>query len=142
MLVVEAMSVLVRNKKGVGGDLIRSYILYLVLFLALFTWAFYLIGSYQNNAAFWEKVYSSEISRAIDLANSGDEIKIDISEALKVADKSRLIPEEIFFFDNSEGKVSVRLKNGKGTSFSYFNNLSVENYSVSVITEQLFLEVR
>ena len=57
----------------------------------------------------------------IDSAKSGTEIKIDVPELFKQAEKNKF-DEKIIEIDDENKEVIVRVTQGGGYSFSYFND--------------------
>jgi hypothetical protein len=73
-----------------------------------------------------EQIYSKQIALAIDKAKPGTIIDMDISELYKLSEKNNFNSDEIIKIDNTQKKVSVKLINGGGYSYSFFNDAKIK----------------
>ena len=119
------------NKKGGGslGDSVAvNYIVYLILLVVVFFGMFYYITGFQDGAFALEDIYAKEIVSVINSAGPGEEVYLDVTKPTGVAFDNKKNPSDIFIFDNANNKITVSLRKGTGTSFSYFNNVDVVDY--------------
>ena len=79
----------------------------------------------RQGASVWSEYYVKEIIKAIDLAEPGDEIWIDVQEAVVIALRGEVDRGKIFSVDNLKNDVCVKLSKGRKTCFSYFNKVDV-----------------
>ena len=86
---------------------------------------FYYITGYQNGDYIYEDAYAKKIARIIDSAEPGEEVSLDVTKLTEIAIKNGKGLSGIFVFDNLNNKVIVSLRQGAGTSFSYFRDLDV-----------------
>jgi len=125
------------NKKGDGADLLRNNVAYFIIFILFFIGMFFFVSSRMNNVSFWEDFYAKEIVRAVDFAEPGDIVKIDVTLASKLASKNGKSLDKAFVFDNEGGMVIVSLGTERGKSFNYFNNVSIESEGIGLSNENV-----
>lgn len=115
-------------------DLMMDNLIYLFIFILFFLTMFYFVNSYSNGGAFYEDFYAKEISRIINSAQPGMELKIDVTPLVVVASKNKKPLNEIILIDNVNNKVIVSSKLNSGTSFSFFNDVDVIYSPLEVIS--------
>ena len=125
------------GKKGDGADLLRNNVAYFIIFILFFMGMFLFVSSKINNTYFWEHFYAKEIARAVDFAQHGDVVKIDVTLVSKLAGKNGKNLDEVFVFDNENGKIIVSLGKGRGKSFNYFNDVQVESEGIDLSDENV-----
>lgn len=128
------------DKRGEISDYFQWTVVYVLIFAVFFISAFFIISGNLKNAAFWEEFYAKEIARVIDLSESRDVISLDITQATKIAQKNGKDvskAEELFSFDEIQGTVVVSLRQGTGTSYSYFMNRSLDSYRIELISGEI-----
>lgn len=108
-----------------------------VVFVAVITISLMtFIISYRNNGAIWEEWYAKEIARAINLAQPGDEITLDIHKATEIAKNNNLQSySEIISFDNSAKEVCVKLSAGRKSCYPFFNKVDVVDWKIVLAGE-------
>ncbi|PIN92998.1 hypothetical protein COU54_04570 [Candidatus Pacearchaeota archaeon CG10_big_fil_rev_8_21_14_0_10_31_24] len=115
------------NKRGAE---ILTVTVILIIFLVVLSLSGLLYSSIhlKNGSFFWEDYYAKEISKVIDLASPGDELTIDVQNAMVLAHKNGLKNlNNIVRFDGANNEVIVRLGENKETRFEYFNDVSIVN---------------
>ena len=113
-------------KRGSAGDNVLTwYAAYIIIGVFFFGIVFYCTWTHAGGVALWEDFYAKEIVRIINSASADDEIYLDVTPATSIAFDRGLVPNEIVTFDNERHAVTVRLTPSGGTTFSYFNSVSV-----------------
>jgi len=123
-----------KNKKGDLQEVVVFLLLGLVIFILI------LVGLTRigNGASFYEQVYSKKIALIIDKAEPGMKIELDVLDMIKIAEKNDFNAR--VDIDNNLNKVVVRLSEGKGYSFYFFNNVDVV-WSLDSNNGDLYLEI-
>src|SRR3989344_4259155 len=75
-------------------------IIHILIFILFFSVMFWFVNSYFNGVAYLEDFYSKEIVQAINSAEVGQEIKLDITKLANVALKEGKPVKDIIFIDN------------------------------------------
>ena len=116
------MAFKIANRKG------EEYLLSVAIFLILNLVFIVLLGVFvyraSSHAIAYEQVYSKKIVLFLDNGISGEEINIDISKGLEIADKNKQTRDKIFTISN--GRVNVSLAPKGGYSFAYFTDYDVK----------------
>ena len=107
------------NKRG---NILTENIIFIILNLVFFTILILFLFSRMGSAAVLEEKYAKQIALIIDSAKPGMEISLDMKDAVKKAED-----------ENWEGKivsisgniVTVKLTDGGGYSYSFFNNVEL-----------------
>lgn len=132
------------NRKA-SDDVLMSNVIYIILTVTAFALTFFIVRSHYNGASTWEEFYSKELTKVINLAESGDAVILDIHKATEIALDNEVPFNEIFAFDNLEKEICVKLSKGRKTCYSYFNNVDVVNYEVKIAQPEknvLVFEIR
>jgi len=108
------------NKKA---DL-QEVMIFLLFGIVIFTMLFLGMTRVGSGASFYEQAYSKKIALIIDKAEVGMEIEIDVLDMLRIAEKDEF-GGQILVVDNELNKVVVRLSDGKGYTFYFFNDIDV-----------------
>lgn len=103
---------------------LREVVIYVLLALAVFSLAFVSIDWIAGQSAFYEQIYAKKVGLLIDKAKPGSEINYDVSELYKRAKKSGF-KGRVVDIDNNENRVRVKLADGGGFDFNYFNSADV-----------------
>ena len=103
---------------------LKEVVIYMLLAIAVFSLIFFSIDWIAGKSSFYEQVYAKKIVLLIDKAKSGTEINYDVSELNSRAKKSGF-KGKIVEIDNNENKVKVKLIDGGGYDFYYFNNADI-----------------
>lgn len=113
------------NRKAETEETTRSNLFYLIPAIAIFLSLLFFLRGQMNGAAHWGEYYAKGVSLLIESSSPGDEIRLDIDTATKIA-KSNGVPfQDVFSFDNQENRVCVKLEAGQRTCYNYFNNVNV-----------------
>ena len=121
------------NKRGdISESPIVNNLFYFIFFLLFFVLVIGFGSSQRDGAAAWEDFYAKEIVRIIDGSQPGSEVFLDVTKGVDIALKRDKDPEKIVNFDNVNNRVIVSLKSNSGTSFSYFNDVDVVNWNITL----------
>ncbi len=121
------------NKKAKFGDVLMNNIAYLLVLIIFFVGMMVFLQTKMNGAAVWEDFYAKEIAKMINAAKPGDIIIMDVRPATKIAAENKIGFEKIFNFDDSKNEACVKLSAGRGSCFSYFNNVNIRNEGVKLL---------
>lgn len=120
------------NKKGGASDIVLDNIIYLVIVIFAFLILYYFVLHQQRGAAFWEDYYSKEIAKTINLAENGDEIRIDVQMASEIAEASGTTDfQRMFEFKNNS--VCVQLRGPTRGCYLYYKDYEVINPRVEFL---------
>src|SRR3972149_6928886 len=112
----------IRDKKG---NILTENIIFIVLNLAFITILFLFLFTRAGSTAILEEKYAKEIALLIDAAEPVMTIDLDMSDAIKKAQKENFPLSEIVEIDGN--LVTVRLKKeSRGYSYSFFNDVAAE----------------
>ncbi len=111
------------KKRGIGGPLMENlvYILFAVVFLMMMFLGVVRAGS---SSTLYEQIYAKQIVLVIDKAEPGIEVKLDIYDLYNLARENKF-SGEVVKIGNTENKVSVKVVDGKGYDFYYFNDVNI-----------------
>jgi len=112
-----------KNKKGEVTMLIET-ILYVILNLIFFAILILFLIQQSSGAALLEQTYSKKVALLIDQAKPGMIIKLNLQDALKIAEKDKISPLEILVIQDNF--VKVKLKDKGGQEYQFFNDLDVK----------------
>lgn len=111
------------------------YILFAVVFLMMMFLGVVRAGS---SSILYEQIYAKQIALVIDKAEPGIEVKLDIYDLYDSARKNKF-SGEVVKIDNGENKVSVKVVDGKGYDFYYFNDINIV-WSLDKKNRELYLK--
>lgn len=97
------------------------YLLIVVIFVAILWFSLMRVGS---NSGFYEERSSKQIALLIDKALPGMSFEIEAYEMEKIARKNKF-EGNFLKIDNNKNIVNVRLIEGKGYDYYFFNNVNV-----------------
>jgi len=108
------------------GQMVVSNVIFIVLnllFLSILTLFIYKQG---NGAIVLEQSYAKNIALLIDSAKPITEMKLNMKDAFKLAEKNGISREEIVTIN--ENLITVKLTENSGYDYSFFNNVDVTVY--------------
>ncbi|MFH1307453.1 MAG: serine protease [archaeon] len=108
-------------KRGSSEDLLYRIIFLILVALFLGVLFYFMAGAF-SGALTLEKSYAKQIALIIDSAEPGAEFSINFEKGNYLA-RARGIEPEISIIGN---KVNVKLSNGKGYSYDFFNDVKAE----------------
>lgn len=124
------MRTLISKKGNILTENIIFIVLNLVFLLILIIFLFSKIGS----AAVLEEKYAKQIALALDSAEPGMAIHLDMEDAIKTAEKENIESKDIVSIH--ENVVTVKLREKGGYSYSFFNNIGVNSYPDSTNNQE------
>lgn len=129
------------------GNILAENLIFIILNLAFIGIVILFISLRAGESVVLEEVYAKQIALMIDAAKPGMIISMNIEEGIERLGKEKgkkpeeLIKEEIENTINiNRNTVVVKLRGGEvGYSYSFFNNVSVNNYFDSNNKEMIFV---
>lgn len=119
---------MIANKRGSSEDLMKSYLVYLILLIVFLAGMFFVISGQKQGADIWADYYSKEIVKVIDFSNIGDKICLDMHRPSVIAKDNEVKSySEIFQIDNKNKDVCVKLSKGIKRCYNYFNDVNLIN---------------
>ncbi|MBM3228293.1 hypothetical protein FJZ20_00170 [Candidatus Pacearchaeota archaeon] len=112
-----------RKKSNKKGEILTENIIFLILNLVFLSILAIFLFSRTASAAVLEERYAKQIALALDAAESGMIIHLEMGDALKMAEKNSINFGTIVTI--RENIVTVRLRDGAGYSYSFFNNAQI-----------------
>lgn len=110
------------------GNILTENIIFIVLNLIFLTILILFLFSKMGGGAVLEEKYSKQIALVLDSAKPGMRIHINMEDAIKEA-KKELGEDKIGELVLIKGNiVTIRLGEGKGYSYSFFNNIDATAY--------------
>ena len=125
------------NKKAVNVLMENLVFILLVIFFVITM--YFVITRAGSQAILFEQVYAKQISLIINKAKPGIEIEMDIYDMNNIARKNKFTGNYINV-DNNENRVNVRLVQGKGYDYYYFNDVDVV-WNLDKEKRKLFLKI-
>lgn len=110
------------NKRG---NILTENIIFIVLNLVFFTILILFLFSRMGDTAVLEEKYAKQIALIIDSAKPGMEINLNMEDAVKKAEDENWEGKIVSISDNI---VTVKLTDGGGYSYSFFNDVNVTIY--------------
>lgn len=110
--------------KSKKANILYRSLFYLVFALIFSGLIFLSIDRVGRGASYYEQRYSKQIALFIDKAEPGDEIELPIFKLYEVAKKNHY-KGDIVKINNDENKVVVKLADGEGYEFYFFNKVDV-----------------
>jgi len=129
-----------KMKSKKSQNLITGVIMFLILNIIFFSIMFIFVGTVGTTGGFVEKEYSRKIALAIDKFVPGTEVSVDIRDLYAYA-RSNHYAGNIVIMDYSANRVTVKLKNGDGSSFYYFVKLNSGAVSIDEKKMELIIKV-
>lgn len=111
------------NRKGV--DMVMDnfvFIFLFIIFIIVFGGFIYL----QSNGAYlWERYYTIELKKVIDLSRPGDIVSLDAQKGTQIAKRNGINSEEVFLFNNTKKEICVKFSKSNPTCLLYANNVNI-----------------
>ncbi len=108
------------------GNILTENIIFLVLNLMFITILILFLFSRMGSGAVLEEKYAKQIALVLDSAKPGMTIRIDMEDAIEKATKE--LGEITGLVTINENIVTVRLQEGIGYSYSFFNDIDATTY--------------
>lgn len=127
------------NRRGEedGGDwfkLISDYFSYLIFFVVFFAITLGYIFYLQDGAGMKEDFYAKEIAYIINTGLPGQQAMLDITPVSSLMVKYKQPFSDVFVIDNVNHEVLVKLTPRSGVRYPFFNDVSVVDVNVSLIS--------
>jgi len=116
------------NRKGESN--LESNVIYMVLFLLVAVPLLVFVSANNGGTAFWEDFYSKEISRAINVAEPGSKICLDVTKGSAEGFDNDVSESEMFRFDNVNNEIIVKFRQNGATAYSYFNGVDIVDWEI------------
>ncbi len=121
------------NKRGAVEDLLKSYLVYLILLIVFIVGMLFVVNGQREGADLWADYYTKEIVKVIDFSKSGDNICLDVHKASEIAKENEVVSfSEIFGVDNAKNEICVKLSRGIKRCFNYFNDVDIVNLDLKL----------
>ncbi|MEX0920823.1 MAG: hypothetical protein WDZ62_01010 [Candidatus Pacearchaeota archaeon] len=115
------MRKLICNK---SGNILTENIIFIILNLVFISILLLFVFSKMSSAAVLEEKYAKQVALIIDSAEPVMSIDLEMEDAIKIAEREGIDLNTII---TKEGNmISVKLRDGGGYSYSFFNNVSVD----------------
>ncbi len=114
------MKTLIKKK---NGEILTENIIFIILNLVFLSILVVFLFSRTSTAAVFEEKYAKQIALALDSAEPGMTIYLEMKDAIKIAKKNSINLENVISI--RDNLVTVRLRDGEGYSYSFFNNAQV-----------------
>jgi len=101
---------------------------------------FIFVGSVGTTGSFIEKEYARKIALSIDKFAPGTEVSVDMSELYSYA-KNNNYAGSIVTMDYVNSRIIVKINEGEGSSFYYFNKLNSGAVSIDEKKMELIIKV-
>ena len=122
-----------RNRKG---NLLTENIIFIILNLVFLSILILFLFSRTGDAAGMEERYAKQIALILDSAKPGMQISLDMEDAIEKA-RNELGEENI---ENivaiQDNVVNVRISEGAGYSYSFFNDIELSSYYLDEMNNQ------
>ncbi len=130
----------VNDKKG---NILAENIIFIVLNLVFLAILILFLFLKTGSAAVIEEKYAKQIALALDSAEPGMVIRINMEDAVNTAEKEGIEPRSIVSIN--ENVVNVKLRDKGGYSYSFFNDIKFDgiqsNYYFNTETQKGFVFV-
>ena len=113
---------ILRKKRG---NILTENIVFIILNLAFLTILVLFLFSKMGSVAVLEEKYAKQIALIIDSARPQMEIILNMEDAFKEADKENFDRKNIVSIN--EDIVTVKLRENGGYSYSFFNDIKLDN---------------
>jgi len=119
---------MIKNKKGEANDLFLSNFVDVMLNLIFFGILILFLLNQSYKISFLELNYAKNIALLIDNAKPKMVILFDLSEAIKTAKANGINLDVNKIITIQDNTIFVQLVNNKISSYSFFNNININNY--------------
>jgi len=126
------------NKKAM--EVLMKTTIYIILTIAVLSLIYVSISRIGSNSGIYEQIYAKQIALSIDKAKPGTNVLLDVSDLYGIAEENKF-SGNIIDINSDENKVIVKLTEGKGYSFSFFNNADIL-WELKNEDKKLFLGVK
>jgi hypothetical protein len=118
------------------GNILTENVMFIILNLMFITILMLFLFSKMGSAAILEENYAKQIAMVLDSVRPGMTIHLDMGDAVKKAEKELGTDKIGNLVSINENIVTVRLQEGTGYSYSFFNDVEVTAYLDKVNEEE------
>jgi len=115
-----------KQKNRKAGKILFPTVIFIVLNIMFFGILLVFVFRTFGGAVVYEQAYAKQIALIINEARPVMEIKLNMEEAMKLAEKNNIDFDEIVEIENNA--VIVKLSEKGGYSYSFFNDVNVTAY--------------
>jgi len=116
------------RRGGNRGEILIESIIFIVLNLVFLSILLVFLSNQSNSMSTSEDFYSKEVALLVDSAKVGMTIKVNLEDALKIAEKNKIDFKDIMKF--TDNYVNIKLSKNVGHEYHYFNNVNVSSYPI------------
>lgn len=110
-----------KNKKS---DTLIENLVFILLVIVFVSIMYFTITRAGSQSVLYEQIYAKQIALIIDKAKPGMEIELDTFEMQRLSRKNNYLGN-LVNINNDENKINVKLIDGKGYSYYFFNDVDV-----------------
>lgn len=114
------------NKRGV--TLLLENIVFIILNVVFIVIIILFLSSKVGSASVLEEKYAKEIALILDASKPGMMITLNMADAIKAAQSNLGQNSVNGIVSINSNIVTVKLQNGQGYSYSFFNNINISSY--------------
>jgi urate oxidase len=116
------------KKNGKKGQILTENIIFIVLNLIFLSILVLFVYSKSGGEAVLEEKYAKQIALVIDSAKPSMKIHLNMEDAYKKAESNGFDNRSVVSVDSQNNIVNVKLRNGNGYSYNFFNDVDVFSY--------------
>jgi hypothetical protein len=117
-----------RKRRDKRGTILIENIVFIILNLLFLTILLLFIGKQGSGAVVLEQSYAKNIALLIDASRPVMEIKLNMEDAFKLAEKNGVKREDIVKINLKDNTVTVKLSAKGEYSYSFFKEMDVTSY--------------
>jgi hypothetical protein len=119
------------NKKGEAEGVIYPTVIFVVLNIMFFSILLLFVFRSSGGAVVYEQAYAKQISLIIDSAKPIMEIKLNMEEAMKLAEENKINFEDVVKIEDN--LVTVKLSERGGYSCSFISDVDATAYPDAIL---------
>lgn len=128
-----------KQKNHKAGKMLFSTVIFIVLNIMFFGILLVFAFSSSGGTVVYEQAYAKQIALIINEARPVMEIKLNMEEGMKLAEKNNIGFDEIVKIEDNA--VIVKLREGGGYSYSFFNDVDVTVYPDTAPSKNYIIKV-
>lgn len=125
------------NKKAL--NIFIGTIVFIVLIIIFISGLIYAVARAGSQAPLYEQAYAKQIVLIINKAEPGMNIEIDLFDLYNLAEKNKY-DGQLINIDNNNNKINVKLTNGNGYNYYYFNDVKI-SWNINSENKKLHLDI-
>ena len=115
-----------KQKNHKAGKILFPTVIFIVLNIMIFGTLLIFVSRTFGGAVVYEQAYAKQIALIINEAKPVMEIKLNMEDGMKLAEKNNIDFDEIVKIENNA--VIVKLSRTGGYSYSFFNDINITAY--------------